>query len=308
MQQQDLGCEGVNTTALLQHQIMTHKKWVDWGLFLLLSLIWGSSFILMKVSREVLNGYQIGALRIFSAGVALLPVALLQGRQVPRNKVALVVLSGLLGNFLPAFLFALAIEKISSSLEGILNSLTPLFVIIIGVAGFGLKVERKKIMGVLLGLVGLVLLSSSSGVQGDNLGYALLILLATICYGFNVNLVTRYLKDVPPLPMAAVSLSVLAILAGIVLWQQNVVSMVQYDSGAWRSIGYACLLGVVGSALATALFYLLIKRAGGLFASLVTYGIPVVAILWGIVAGETISAVQLGCLALILAGVWVANR
>lgn len=287
---------------------MTQKKWIDWALFLLLSLIWGSSFILMKVSREVLNGYQIGALRIFSAGVALLPIALLQGEQIPRNKIMLVVLSGLLGNFLPAFLFALAIQKISSSLEGILNSLTPLFVVVIGALGFGLKVERKKIWGVLLGFIGLLLLGTSSGVQGNNLGYAALILLATICYGINVNLVSRYLKDVPPLPMAAVSLSVLALFAGLVLWQQNIVSIIQYDSGAWRSIGYACLLGVVGSAVATALFYVLIKRAGGLFASLVTYAIPVVAILWGLLAGEAISAVQLACLALILAGVWVANR
>lgn len=287
---------------------MTQKKWIDWALFLLLSLIWGSSFILMKVSREVLNGYQIGALRIFSAGVALLPIALLQGGQIPRNKIMLVVLSGLLGNFLPAFLFALAIQKISSSLEGILNSLTPLFVVVIGALGFGLKVERKKIWGVLLGFIGLLLLSTSSGVQGNNLGYAALILLATICYGINVNLVSRYLKDVPPLPMAAVSLSVLALFAGLVLWQQNIVSIIRYDSGAWRSIGYACLLGVVGSAVATALFYVLIKRAGGLFAALVTYAIPVVAILWGLIAGEAISAVQLACLALILAGVWVANR
>ena len=283
------------------------RKGLDWALFILLSVIWGSSFILMKESREVLNGYQIGALRIFSAGLVFLPVALLQFNQVPRNKLALVVLSGLLGNFLPAFLFALAIEKISSAMEGILNSLTPLFVIMIGVAFFGLQVQARKVAGVLMGLAGLILLSTSKGLGDGNMAYAALILLATICYGINVNVVSKYLQGIPPLAMAAVSLSVLALLAGAVLWQQQVFYMIRYDAGVWPAVGYACLLGVVGSAVATALFYLLIKRAGGLFASLVTYGIPVVAIGWGLVAGEEVGPLQIGCLCLILAGVWVAN-
>jgi drug/metabolite transporter (DMT)-like permease len=220
------------------------------------------------------------------------------------------MLSGALGNFFPAFLFAIAIEKkIDSALAGILNSLTPLFVIVIAVLFFKAKVQQKKIIGVLIGFVGLTILSlSKGGISFDNYVYALLILVATIMYGLNVNIVTQYLKDIEPMKLATVSLGIMSLFAAVVMWQQDVFSMAVYDEGARLSIFYAALLGIVGSAFATALFYALIKRAGGLFASLVTYGIPVVAIFWGIVAGEVVTAIQISCLALILGGVYLANR
>ncbi len=115
---------------------MSKQKITSWAIFLLLSLIWGSSFILMKRGAESLSGWQIGALRIFSAGAVFFPFALVHIRKIPLKKLPLVVLSGALGNLFPAFLFAVAIEKIDSSMEGILNSLTPLFVIIIGILFF----------------------------------------------------------------------------------------------------------------------------------------------------------------------------
>lgn len=288
---------------------MLQQKWINWGLFVLLSLIWGSSFILMKKSSEHLTGWQIGALRIFSAGLVFAPLALFHIRSIPRNKLPLVVLSGALGNLFPAFLFAIAIEKIDSSMEGILNSLTPLFVILIGIIFFKAKPGPKKIAGVLMGFVGLVLLSlSKSSLVGSDLGYTLLILLATLFYGINVNLVSHYLKGLEPLKMATVSLAFMAIPAGIVAWRHHVFSLLQYDQEALASIGASALLGVVGSAIATALFYQLIKRAGGLFASLVTYGIPVVSILWGLIDGEQVTLLQVGCLGVILSGVYIANR
>lgn len=287
---------------------MGKDKLVNWLIFVILSVIWGSSFILMKVGKEHLNGYQIGALRIFSAGLVFLPFALFHITRLPRRTIPLIVLSGCLGNLFPAFLFAIAIEKIDSSLEGILNSLTPLFVIVIGVLFFKAKLQPRKLAGVLVGFVGLVLLSVYSGFSGANYGYALLILLATILYGLNVNVVNYYLKGINPVHMATVSLAIVAIPAGAVLWQQDTFSMMVHDQGAWTSMGAAILLGVMGSAVATVLFYMLIKRAGGLFASLVTYGIPVVAIFWGFVAGENVTAVQISCLALILGGVYLVNR
>ncbi|MDB5252677.1 MAG: hypothetical protein JWP27_1846 [Flaviaesturariibacter sp.] len=283
-------------------------KGINWLLFILLAVIWGSSFILMKIGREFLNGYQIGAIRIFSAGVVFLPFAVFQVRRLPDRKLPLVFLSGCVGNLIPAFLFAIAIEKISSSLEGILNSLTPLFVILIGVLFFRATLERKKLAGVLIGLVGLVMLSLSGGFGENNFAYALLILLATVLYGLNVNLVNSYLKGLDPLAMATVSLSMVAVPAFFVVWQQDVFSMAIYDDEARWSIAASVLLGVMGSAVATALFYVLIRRAGGLFASLVTYAIPVVAIFWGTLAGEPFSVLQVACLGVILGGVYLANR
>ena len=289
---------------------MKKEKIINWIIFIVLSVIWGSSFILMKETSKELNGLQIGSIRIFSAGLIFLPFAIFHVRDIPRRKIPFVILSGFLGNFFPAFLFAVAIEKkIESSLAGILNSLTPLFVILIAILFFKAKIESKKIAGVLIGLAGLLILNfSAGGMTLNNFGFILLILSATILYGFNVNIVTYYLKEVDPLKIATVSLSILCLIAGIILWQQNVFSIAKYDEGARLSIIYAGLLGIVGSAFATALFYILIKKAGGLFAALVTYGIPVVAIFWGLVAHETVTILQISCLALILGGVYLANR
>ncbi len=289
---------------------MSRDKWINWGLFILLAFIWGSSFILMKVGKQHLNGYQIGALRIFSAGLVFLPLALFHLTRIPVRKLPLVVVSGLLGNFLPAFLFAIAIEKkIDSALAGILNSLTPLFVLVIAILFFGAQMKARKIWGVIIGFIGLLILSlSKGGISTDNFSYASLILLATVCYGLNVNVVSIYLKGIDPLKMATVSLAFISLPAAAILWQQEVYDIAVYDAAARWSIAAAALLGIVGSAFATAFFYILIKRAGGLFASMVTYAVPLVAILWGLIANETVTLVQLGGLGIILGGVYLTNK
>jgi drug/metabolite transporter (DMT)-like permease len=289
--------------------MIKREQWINWGLFILLAFIWGSSFILMKISKEVLNGYQIGATRIFSAGAFFLPFAIFHITKLPANKLGFVALSGMLGNLFPAFLFGIAIEhQMDSALVGILNSMTPLFVILIAALFFKAGFPGRKVVGVLIGLAGLVILSlSKGGIRAESLPYGVLILLATIMYGFNVNLVTKYLKGVDPIKMATVSLALMALPAGVVLVQQEMFSMARYDEAARWPLAAAVLLGVVGSAVATALFYLLIKRAGGLFASLVTYAIPVVAVFWGMVAHENVTALQLVCLGIILCGVYLVN-
>jgi len=289
---------------------MSRNSLINWGVFILLSIIWGSAFIVMKESARELNGYQIASVRIFFAGPVFLPFALFHLRSVPAKKIPIIILSGLLGNLFPAFLFAIAIEnKVSSSMAGILNSLTPLFVIVIGILFFRSKVQLKKIAGVLVGFIGLLILSlSKGGVEVSNFWFTMMILVATLMYGVNVNVVSHYLKDVDPIKMATISLAFIAIPAAVVTVQQNIVSIAQYDESARWSIAAAALLGIVGSAIATALFYILIKRAGGLFASLVTYGIPVIAILWGVWAGEEVTMIQVSCLVMILAGVYLANR
>lgn len=286
------------------------QKWVNWALFILLSIIWGSAFIVIKKSAEELTGWQIGAVRILSAGLVFLPFAIFHLKDIPIKKLPVVILSGMLGNLFPAFLFAIAIEKkINSSLAGILNSLTPLFVIMIGLLFFKSKIAAKKIAGVVIGFIGLLILSlSKGGVEVDNFWFTMMILLATLMYGINVNIVSHYLKGIDPIKMATVSLAFVAIPAGFVVWQQDIVSMATYDENVRWSLAAAALLGIVGSAIATALFYILIKKAGGLFASLVTYGIPVVAILWGSWAGENITFIQVSCLAMILGGVYLANK
>jgi drug/metabolite transporter (DMT)-like permease len=288
---------------------MARQNFTNWLLFLLLSLVWGSSFILMKTSAEHLNGLQIGSVRIFAAGISFLPFAVIYVSRIPLRKMGIVILTGLLGNFFPALLFASAIkENGESSLASILNSLTPLFVIVIGVLFYKAKVARTKMAGVLTGFAGLVMLSLLRGPVSANDNGVLLILIATIFYGINVNLVSQYLKGIDGLKIASVSLAIMAIPSAAIMWQQNVFSIARYDEEARWSIAVACLLGIVGSAIATAVYYILIQRAGGLFASLVTYAIPIVAMIWGLLADETITAVEIGCLGIILGGVYLANR
>lgn len=287
---------------------MAKQNFTNWLLFIVLSLVWGSSFILMKTSAEHLNGLQIGSVRIFAAGIALLPFAIFHISKIPLKKSGVVILTGLLGNFFPALLFASAIaENGESSLASILNSLTPLFVIIIDVLFFRSKVGKRKMTGVLVGFAGLVILSlSKEPVSTEDNGFVL-ILIATVFYGINVNLVSHYLKGIDGFKIASVSLAIMAIPSCFLMWQQNVFSIARHNEAARWSIAVACLLGVVGSAIATALYYILIQKAGGLFASLVTYAIPIVAIMWGLLVNESIGAIQIGCLGIILGGVYLAS-
>lgn len=284
------------------------NKLISWILFILLCFIWGSSFILMKEGKQGLTAPQIAGLRIFSAGIVFLPFAFFHIRQIPGKKMGLIVLTGLFGNLLPAFLFAAAIIKLDSSLEGILNSLTPIFMVIIGTLFFKDKIGVQKVLGVLIGFAGLCLLAlARKDISLDNLGYAGLVVIATICYGLNVNIVGHYMQGIKPIHMASVSLALMSIPAGIVLWQQGFWQLDFSDPVVQWSVLNATLLGVVGSAFATVLFYMLVQKAGGLFASLVTYGIPFVALFWGFLDGETITLKDIGCLLLILVGVFLAK-
>jgi drug/metabolite transporter (DMT)-like permease len=289
---------------------MKNDRLVSWGIFILLCIIWGSSFILMKASKEELTWGQIASLRIFSAGIVMLPFAFFVFSKIPVKKMPLVIVSAICGNLLPAYLFAGAIAKnIDSSLAGILNSLTPICVVVTGIVFFRSKIEGRKILGVVIGFAGLTLLTlaGKKGISFENVEYTLWILLATVLYGFNINIVGNYLKDVNPIHLAIVSISFMIIPTAIVLWQQNFLQLSFDDDDIMLAVVYSVMLGIVGSAIATALFYVLVKKAGGLFASLVTYGIPFVALAWGFVYGENITILQIACLGIILFGVYLAN-
>lgn len=284
-------------------------KSLSWLIFVLLCFIWGSSFILMKYSQQGLTATQIAALRIFSAGIVLLPFAIYPFIKFPKNKLFYTILVGIVGNLLPAFLFAEAISKnIDSALAGILNSLTPICVVIIAILFFKDVIKTKKIIGVAIGFVGLCILTvSHQSFSFQNAGYALLIFAATILYGINVNVVGHYLKDLNPVHVAAISLSFMAIPSAIVLLFNGFFQLDFSDQIILKAVIASSLLGIVASAIATALFYILVTKAGGLFASLVTYGVPFVALFWGFIYGEKISWIEIVCLGLILSGVYIVN-
>ncbi len=281
----------------------------SWLIFAALSLIWGSSFILMKVGLQTLTAYQVAALRILSAGVFLLPVAVKQLGKIPKEKLGLVILSGLAGSFFPAFLFCIAETRIDSALTSILNALTPIFTIIIGASFFKTSIPRRKVLGVLICFGGLCLLFLSKGkIDLSYLSYSSLVLLATICYGFNANLVHRYLKNIGSLNIAAFAFAFLIIPAFLILYLSGFFSLPLTNNYYMYSIGAGIILGVLGTAVASVIFYMLVKRAGIIFTSMVTYVIPFVAILWGLLYNEHVTVLDLGCLAIILSGIYTTNK
>jgi drug/metabolite transporter (DMT)-like permease len=263
----------------------------------------------MKLSYRGLTAPQIAGVRIFSAGLVFLPVAILYISRIPRQKIGYVALSGMLGNLFPGFLFAIAVMKIDSAVAGILNSLTPICVVLIGTLFFKNKIGVRKLTGILIGLAGLCLLTATQkDISLHNLGYSLMILLATIFYGLNVNMVSHYLKGIKPLHSTAVSLAFMMIPAGLALWYFGFFDLNISDPVIYHAIFFSVVLGIGGSAIATLLYYSLIQSSGGLFASLVTYCIPFVAMFWGIIYGEHMGVLTLPCLLMILVGVYMANR
>jgi drug/metabolite transporter (DMT)-like permease len=276
----------------------------------MLSIIWGSSFIMMKEGLLNLSAFQVASLRIVFSGIVLLPSALQHFKNVPKNKILIIFMSGVLGSLLPAYLFCVAELGIDSALAGTLNSLTPIFVIITGVLFFKSKPATNKILGILIAFTGSLLLLFSKGhmQQSHNMLYVSFVVLATICYGLNVNMVHKHLHNIGSLQIASVALTLNAIPALIVLYFTGYFNLPLSDSAILYSTGHAALLGVLGTALASIIFYKLVKSAGAIFASMVTYGIPVIANFWGLIYGEEVGLKQFGCLALILTGVYLANR
>jgi drug/metabolite transporter (DMT)-like permease len=293
---------------------MQTKGIKNWLLFITLSLIWGSSFILMKKGLQAgLSAYQVAALRVFSAALVLLPVALKVVQRIPKNQLGYFALSGFCGSFIPAFLFVLAETKVDSSLAGALNALTPIFVIIIGALFFNSKTTMVKIIGVAIAVIGCGLLTFF-GAQNNanNHGNAswlhiLMVIVATLFYGLNVNLLSKYLKGFASLQVAAVSFMFLLLPALFILLATGVQKNLHNSAFLYGTL-YACVLGVIGTSVATVLFFILLKSAGGLFASMVTYGIPFVAIGWGIYFGEVVLPTQIFALLVILTGVFIASK
>lgn len=282
---------------------------INWGIFLALSLIWGSSFILMKVGLQTLSAYQVAALRLLSAGLVLMPFAAKQFRKLPRKQMPLVVLSGLIGSFIPAFLFCMAETKIASSLTAILNALTPIFTLTTGILFFKTPLQWRKLTGVFIGFAGLCVLFMNKGkIELTFLPYATLVILATVCYGVNVNMVSRFLKNVGSLNIAAFAFSFLTIPSFLILYLTGYFNLPLSQPPYLVSTGASVILGVMGTAIASIIFYTLVKKAGVLFTSMVTYAIPFVAILWGLMYNEGISLLEVVCLAIILAGVSLTSK
>jgi drug/metabolite transporter (DMT)-like permease len=283
----------------------------SWSILFFLMLVWGSSFILMKRGLEVFSSEEVGALRIVITFTAFLPVALKRLSKVQGKTWLILAAASLTGSGIPPFLFAKAQTGIDSQLAGILNSLTPLFTMLVGLSFFRIKARWFNILGVFIGLGGAAGLLHISGDKefAFNFRYAVYIILATICYAVNVNIIKAYLKDLDALSITAFSFFILGLPISIFLFFfTDFTYQLAHDPNVWKGLGYMAILALAGTALALILFNKLIKISTPLAASSVTYLIPIVAILWGVIDGETFKASYIFWIGLILGGVVLVNR
>ena len=287
------------------------KNFLSWLLLILLSLIWGSSFILMKRGLEAFTSAEVAALRISIAFLALLPLMLKHYKIDLKKYGKGLLMMGVFGNLLPAFLFTAAETRISSSLAGMLNALTPLFTIIIAIFWTGFRPNKNQTIGVLTGLVAAVaLMWFEGGASSDaNFMFGGLIVIATIFYAISVNAIRKYLFDVKPITASVWSFTFIG--SGTLLWVlfgSNVQPTLAANTAAWSALGFVSILAVVGTASAVVMYNYLIRLSGAVFASSCTYLIPVVAVMWGVFDGEAVHVAQLTAIAGIIGSVWLINK
>ena len=290
---------------------MKNKNLIAWSLLIVLAIIWGSSPILIKKALIKLDPFEIGALRLTLASFVLFPFLAKNLKEIQSKDYFILFVSGVVGNVLPYFLYPIAQTKIDSATSGVLTSLTPFFALIVGVTFYKLKATKNNIIGLIIGFLGTSLLILFSGKAGGFTVdlFGLFVVAATLLYGINLNLVKYHLNHLRPITITSFSIvSILPITIYILLYFTPFLSHVSDFKNYSLEFGYVFILGVLGTSIATIVFYNLIKIKDTVFASMVTYLMPVVAIIFGVIDGEIINAVQLFGMILIMAGVFINSK
>jgi len=275
---------------------------------LFLAIIWGSSFILMKRGLEVFDFMQVATLRIFIAFISLIPFLPKAFKNVKRKHYLPIIIMALLGNGIPAFLFTKAQTQLDSSLVGILNSLVPLFTLLLGVYFFRTKPTTTNIAGIIIGLFGAVFLTYSTMGGGVEINdYVFLVILATVMYAISINVIKKYLQDLDALSISSLAFLMIGPFSAIYIFNTDFLVLSASSAGV-EALLYIVLLAVAGTSLAVVIFNQLISRSSAIFASSVTYLIPIVAIFWGIFDGEKVTLIHLLSVVIILSGVYLVNK
>ncbi len=276
-----------------------------WILLLVLSGIWGCSFILIKRALVVFTPEEAATLRIAASSIFLFLVGFHKLKKIKLSQAHFYIFAGLCGNLVPAFLFSFAQTRLDSSVAGILNALSPLFSLLVGRIFFKQMLLRMQVSGILLSFGGATCLSiAASGGLGSFNVYALLIVLATFLYGTNINFIKFKIQNEDPVLTSVASLLLVSPIAWVYLgfsgfWQKAATAPL-----FWQALGAVSILGILGSGLALILFNVLLKITNPVFASLVTYIMPLVAIAIGLYDGESFGWQHFISVLLIAAGVY----
>jgi len=286
-------------------------KNLRWILYISLVLIWGTSFILIKKGLEVFDPVQVGSIRIIITFLALLPLVFKRFNSIKKKDWLILVFTGTIGSFFPAYLFAMAQAGLNSSTAGILNSLTPLFTLLVGVFFFQLKAKWWSYAGVLISMLGTYGLLTVSGGNAFsfNLRYGLLIIIATLFYGTQINIIKTYLSHIPPVTITVFQFFIIGWPAIFILFGfTNFIELFQTNPRIYEGLFYVGILAIVATAFALILFNKLIKIANPVFSSSVTYFIPLIALIWGFFDNESFNIMFFLWIGLILSGVYLVNR
>ncbi len=284
------------------------KKWIY---LIVLSLIWGSSFVLIKKGLVGLSAVQLGSLRVIITGLILFLVGYKSLKSIKRNEWKWIVVAGFLGTFFPAFLFAFAETEVDSGVVSILNSLVPLNTILFGFAIFKIASSKRQIFGVIIGFIGTTILIASGAKLNpeQNYFYAGFVILATVMYSINANIIKKHLQEVKPIAIATGNFAAIMIPAIVILLFSDFFIENNYKKPeVLKSLGYVFLLCTFGTALAKVMFNKLVQISTPVFASSVTYVMTLVAVLWGVLDGEKIGFTQIIGGIIMLFGVYMANR
>ena len=275
---------------------------------IVLSLIWGSSFILMKKGLEVFSYEQVAAYRLFIASIVLIPFVFSALKKIKRKHYVPILVAALFGSGIPAFLFTLAQTYLDSSFVGILNSLTPLFTFCIGIIIFNQKYHRINLLGIFIGLIGAIFLSLNNLNQSISINiYVYLVVFASLLYAISANVIKRYLYDLDSTDITTIVFLIVGPLSGVYIFSTDFI--VLFDNNkAYESLAYITILAIICTALAGVMFYKLIKISSPTFATSVTYLIPIVALFWGFIDGEKLIGQYFVGVALIFSGLYLVNK
>jgi len=281
-----------------------------WLFLIILSLVWGSSFILMKKALLGVTPIQLGALRMIFSALFLLMVGFKSLKKIKKKHWLYIVYTAISGTFIPGFLFAFAIENIDSAIVSILNSFTPFNTLIIGALLFGFTFKKSQLLGIFIGLGGtLVLILKGAAVNpNQNYWFALLIIIASMGYALNANMIKKNLSDLDALAIVTGNFVLLLIPAIVVLAFTDFFTEFKMDETGTSSLGYIIILSVVGTGIAKTIYNKLVQISTPIFSSSVTYLIPIVAIFWGFLDGESLQLVQVIGGLIILSGVYLVNK
>lgn len=283
---------------------------------IILSLIWGSSFILIKKAlggengELVLEPLQLGAVRTMISGVILIAIGWKSFAATDKKDWPWLAVSGLLGTFFPAFLFAYAQTEIDSAISAILNSTVPLISLIMGAVIFGISFSRNQFIGVIVGLAGAIglVVAGMESHPDQNYLFAGLILIACVCYASNVNIIKKYLQNIKPLAIATGNFIFIVPLAIIVFFSADGQSIEFTDSRVQESFLYIIILCVFGTVAAKIMFNKLVQMTSPVFATSVTYLMPVIGLTWGVLDGEFFNLWQGIATAVIIFAVVLVTR